>query len=243
MSCELRVGESNPLFLSGLLGPDGEYVNDAVVTLTINDLDGFNPVTMSYVADSQGVYEYVLADDAGLIDGEQYEITIVAAWSKNGQDYEATTTTTYTARSTGKQYGPSVYATCEDLTSVFGNDNVDKWADLNNEEDAQFIRDRKNWALHLASRRIDELLYAGPYSVPFSLPYPVTLVDMTARLAGVILYEGRGIADSDDMDHKLASFKQEVHAWCSRVVNGQVRLRVSMNKATYPQVVRELTDG
>lgn len=79
------VGNTNVLLLSGLHSEvDGVYINNAAVSVTVKDKDGTElagvtwPLTMDYVAASNGNYRVFLADDAELGAGVQYVAYIVA---------------------------------------------------------------------------------------------------------------------------------------------------------------------
>ena len=68
------VANSNILDLTGLLNAKASsYINDATVTVTIKDLDGNEltgiswPVTMAYVAASDGDYRATISEDLALV--------------------------------------------------------------------------------------------------------------------------------------------------------------------------------
>jgi len=77
----LYVDNTNTVTLDGLQNSiTAAYINDATVTLTIEDSDGVEvtgetwPLTMSYVATSDGNYR--VAIDAVLEDSEKYSAII-----------------------------------------------------------------------------------------------------------------------------------------------------------------------
>jgi phage gp36-like protein len=237
MGCELYVGQVNTLFLSGLKDEEG-YVNDATVLISIYGI--IDDEAMEYVEDSDGVYKYVLPATAGLIEDDDYLVTMEASWIRGVTPYAASIEETYTAVANLPFFGPDVYANCRALYDVFGRSNVNKWADLDNDNEDATIRRRKAWALHRASRKLDELLQGGPYTLPFEMPYDNSIVDATARLAGVFLYESRGIEDSESALNNVSAHKEEVMQWAYRVKRGAIRLNMPAHaRATFPQVVTD----
>lgn len=84
MSSVLYVGNTSLIAINGL-NTDGTYENDATVELTtIVDPDGAQitgetfPVSMAYVAASDGNYEGELSNAAVIAQGTSYTLTIVA---------------------------------------------------------------------------------------------------------------------------------------------------------------------
>jgi phage gp36-like protein len=90
------------------------------------------------------------------------------------------------------------YADRADIELIFGNTNVVTWADVDNDGDDTLIVNRICWALQLSHYQINDRLTGGAYVIPFVIPYPVQIIDCCARLAGVLLYESRGIIDATD---------------------------------------------
>jgi len=92
------------------------------------------------------------------------------------------------------------YATADDVKMTFGRLNVEKWADADNDGNQSIINARIDWALLQAEARIDGRLKGSQYEIPFN-PVPTVINDLCARLAAIILWELRGITDSDlEMD-------------------------------------------
>jgi len=62
----------------------GDYIDNATVAVTLKDSDGAEvageswPLTMSYVADSNGKYRATLVDTLTLVDRARYTATITA---------------------------------------------------------------------------------------------------------------------------------------------------------------------
>lgn len=105
---------------------------------------------------------------------------------------------------------PSPYCVRADVEDVFGSENVVKWADLNNKGEADEVAARIAWAIRWASNEVDSRLRRFIYVLPLANEgsvVPVEVVDVTATLAGVWLYENRGVQDFDPetgvMVHRL----------------------------------------
>lgn len=132
----------------------------------------------------------------------------------------------------------SYYALAADVKQVFGNTNVTKWADIDNDEDAGKIDTRIEWAICLAADRINNDLRKGPYTIPFTEDeVPREITDLTARLAGVLLYESRGITDAADGENQLKPVKDEVSLRLRKILMGQTRLDLTENAVYFPQTI------
>lgn len=105
-----------------------------------------------------------------------------------------------------------VYATRSDVEDVFGVVNVDKWADLDDDDDAGKITARITRAILVATARVDDFLRGGPYTIQFTAPIVVPIVDITAKFAGTWLYAARGVADFDEEIGKAQDRLQFVRA-------------------------------
>lgn len=120
-------------------------------------------------------------------------------------------------------------AYCEDsdIEQIFGTENVDFWADLSGSDEASTKAARKEWARELATEMVDNILRGTPYAVPAKSPSgstPKTIVDLTARLAGLWLYEARG---TDDMEFREG---QPVH-------------RLLMHRLYADKIIQEIRTG
>ncbi len=137
----------------------------------------------------------------------------------------------------------ATYSIDADIEARYGVDNVAKWADLNNNLDAAEIAARKLWARTQAQSDIDDALRGGPYTVPFAATYPPAIVDLEATLAGVLLYESRGVQDFDPEtgrpQHRLHYQRSRVEKKLKQIRSGAVRLDVATVATAHPQVVSE----
>lgn len=88
------------------------------------------------------------------------------------------------------------YATAEELYNVFGRNNVRKWADVNNGNVAADIDARLTWALDTASADMNDKLRKSPAQFPLTdEPFPASVVLHCCYMAGVLLYNSRGVTD------------------------------------------------
>lgn len=89
----------------------------------------------------------------------------------------------------------TTYSTSNDLYLAFGQENIEKWADLNNNKAPTEIADRLDWARAQAYDELNSRLAQSPYQFPLAGTPPIILTRMEAYLAGVLLYESRGVTD------------------------------------------------
>jgi len=103
------------------------------------------------------------------------------------------------------------YCNRNDIELMFGRANVAQWSDLENTADSQLGFTRVSRAIEVAQETIDNSLRDGRYVIPFGSP-PIAIVNIAATLAGVWLYESRGIEDFDEdtgaATHKLSGHKR-----------------------------------
>lgn len=131
-------------------------------------------------------------------------------------------------------------ASRDNLESMFGADNVYKWADLDNEEDDAVVDARIEQALAFGTADFNELMRGGPMLIPITDDPPLGAVDTVTRLSGVWLYENRGVNDvTDEKDgkHRLSYHKKRAYMWIREVHAGKRRLGVTDEARSYPAVV------
>ncbi len=125
------------------------------------------------------------------------------------------------------------YSVKSNIEAVFGVANVAKWADLDNDEDEAKIAARVAAAIAVADEEMNDVLRTGPYAVPLTavgggaLTSP-SVVNMAAVLAGVQLYESRGVDDYDPeagkYAHRLKFLKDEVTRKLREIMKGLRRV-------------------
>jgi phage gp36-like protein len=137
------------------------------------------------------------------------------------------------------------YATTAQLYTAFGQKNVRAWADLDNEEVDADIDARIAAALADAETTVDDRLRGGPYEVPFTT-VPTQVRRATVLLAGVLLYESRGVKDFNEetgqQQHQLSFQKKEAEGLLEDIRRGRLRLNVATEVVRYPQVVANERD-
>lgn len=139
-----------------------------------------------------------------------------------------------------------VYAVRDDVEVIYGSANVTTWADINNNGVSGDVTRRISWALCLATSWLDDRLRGGPYVVPFEEPYANSLIDACARLAGVLLYESRGIVDSTaegEPVHQLAHHRKMVEKFVASVHAGRIKPGAQPSARTYPAAIRDHHDS
>jgi len=124
------------------------------------------------------------------------------------------------------------YCVRADIESIFGHHNVQKWADVENHCDGAHIGGRIAKAIGVATAEIDDQLRGGPYTVPIvGVTIPTTVVQLTASLAGVWLYESRGVEDFDETTgaavHRLAWHRDHVSKVLAEITRGHRRLNLA----------------
>ena len=95
-----------------------------------------------------------------------------------------------------------------DVENVFGAENVQKWADVDNCGDPTVIARRIDWSIAWATNELQDLLRDGPYVVdPLPVTAAATWVPLAAMLAGWMLSNPRVGEDSVD------PAKQRKNSW------------------------------
>lgn len=132
------------------------------------------------------------------------------------------------------------YSVRADSDNIFGSDNINKWADLNNREIKKEIENRLTWAIAEAKTQIDSRLLGCAYTVPFELVnsvYDPVIVTLSARLVGVILYDSRHLVDIDRFD-EVQYHRQIVDRQYVEIHAGRIKLLAySPTAVSYPQAV------
>lgn len=120
----------------------------------------------------------------------------------------------------------TTYADRDDIEDVFGNSNTAIWADLDNDADSTKITARIDKALAFADAKINSYLASSIYTIPFTSPDPL-IIDLAAKLAGLWLYENRGIKDTTEDGkalHRFTWIRTEVDATLKRLKHGWITL-------------------
>jgi hypothetical protein len=143
------------------------------------------------------------------------------------------------------------YATRDDINKIFGATNVNAWADLDNEEDVSHIEERIEWALELAYTRVNSRLRRGPYAIPFQClgsgsdigsssegQVPDDIVDLNARLAGILLYDGRRITDEEDTSgDDVGVHRRDVDMAIRGLIADQIKIDCIRRTKDFPRAI------
>ena len=117
------------------------------------------------------------------------------------------------------------YISQSDIEAVFGADNVAGWSNLDN---AQAAADEARVAAAIAHAEavVDDRFRGGPYAVPLrgAGGTPRAVIDWAARLAGIRLWEARGLAAAGEAGDPMAAMRQGVHAEIDQYLSGRRRL-------------------
>ena len=128
-------------------------------------------------------------------------------------------------------------ATKNDIDLIFGKATVEIWADLNNKRIPVEIKARVDWALTLVEAKINARLRNGPYTIPFVAPFDPIIVDLKARWAGVLLYDGRRVADSEETENTPEHHRVMIDQTIKAILAGTLRLDVETVVVGYPRVI------
>jgi phage gp36-like protein len=111
------------------------------------------------------------------------------------------------------------YSAIADLQAVFGEEFVTDWADKNLDGTAD--TGAVNYAIAAADAYIDARLRRGRYAIPFgSAPTPI--VSLSARLAGLHLYEHWGLGS--DRAERMTQVRQQCETELEMILDGRMLL-------------------
>lgn len=133
-------------------------------------------------------------------------------------------------------------STRADVEQVFGVENVKKWADLDNDQDPTKISTRIASMITDADAEIESRLRGSVVKLPFATPVDRLVVKLSATLAGVLLYEARGVQDFDEVtgapQHRLTWHRSQVQRTIRDLRAGRLRI-TGASYIAVPQVVED----
>ncbi len=204
-----------------------QYINDATVTVTLMDEDGVEltgisqPLTMSYIADSDGSYQTTVSDSHEAEVGTTG--TAVISVVSGSLNLELTYGVEYAELTANEMQ----WSSKRDLDNMFGTTNINTWADLENQGSAQVIADRIAWAVEAATEDAKIVLRNSPSNVDALTYVPTPLRVAVTRKAGVMLYESRGVLDVDaegQSYHRLSRHEKLADKFFQQVTAGRMVL-------------------
>lgn len=102
------------------------------------------------------------------------------------------------------------------LETLFGKKNIATWADLDNDKDQDAIDARIAYALSWAPSYLTSLTLTRPMASITS----VVVEDLLGRLAGIWLYENRGITGEDQTTSPIAHHRTYTFRWIKSYLVG-----------------------
>lgn len=112
------------------------------------------------------------------------------------------------------------YCNKANVESVFGVTNIANWADLDNDQDGVKIEARIDRAIVVVSAEIDDIIRCVNYQTPLendSGSTPTTIENLAATLAGLWLYEARGVDDMDQNNQPMHRLRY-MQIWARRTL-------------------------
>ncbi|MHA1220126.1 MAG: phage protein Gp36 family protein [Candidatus Heimdallarchaeota archaeon] len=124
------------------------------------------------------------------------------------------------------------YVSQSDIENVFGVNNVIAYSNLDNDSttvNATRVQAAIEWAESYVNSRFRD----GKYQIPFSSACK-EVINWCATLAGIWLYEARGLRDENEEGNKLEEKKKEVNSEIASCLAGELRLDVERHDSNAP---------
>lgn len=133
-----------------------------------------------------------------------------------------------------------------DIEATFGVENVNKWADLDNDGLETKIDARITEGITAAEEDCNTSLDGGPYTIPLSSA-PTLIKTICVKLAGAWLYDARGTDDVDSEGfpvNKLRVHLKDARRMLDEILGGRRVLNVAFKcKASPTARVQTFVDG
>jgi len=123
---------------------------------------------------------------------------------------------------------------------MFGGDNVHKWLALNDRDspidyalrEYQIIKDAEQW--------IDDRLKGSFISEAFTEDIPAIIQQIATEIAGVMMYEARGITDTNPVtgapQHKYRFIRDRAEARLKDLKYGKIKVATSASRTSHPEI-------
>ena len=128
------------------------------------------------------------------------------------------------------------YCTRADIEARHGVTNLDRWADLDSDDNAANITARITAAIVYADARIDSELRGGVYAVPFAV-VPEESKGLSVEFAVWWLYQARPRTDNE-ADKGFDKMIEDSMKFLKRIKRGVVRFALAY-KEIVPLVVKD----
>jgi hypothetical protein len=137
------------------------------------------------------------------------------------------------------------YTNSHNVEQQYGIDNVHKWCAIDDTDEAVDYGRRMYAAIAAAESEMDDSLRSSAYTIPFTAPIPAVVTEIATALAGVRMYEARGVTDFDpesgQPQHRLHFQKKEAWKRLAMIKAGQLRLDADAT-VRYPEVAENAED-
>lgn len=130
-----------------------------------------------------------------------------------------------------------------DLDNLFGSVNIDKWADLNNNESSPEIAARVAWAVALAAAQVEAKFRISTYAYS-EVASDLLVINAEAIKAGLLLYANRGVSDEEGAQENpmWRYYRREYDQFFKELYAGQLALEATRSCRPFPAVVTD-NDG
>lgn len=123
-----------------------------------------------------------------------------------------------------------------DLDAVFGFDNIELWADLNNNGNSGEIGARVAWAVALASSHVEARVSVLSYA--WSEIETHALIEHAIVLkAGMLLYSPRAVSSEKDAPNPMRQHKKDYEELFSDLQQGRLALDAARSSRPFPAVI------
>jgi hypothetical protein len=133
------------------------------------------------------------------------------------------------------------YSTREDAELVFGQDNIQLWADADNDNTA-LSNSRVEWALKKAFRVINGKFYRSRYVVPFdTADVPELINELSAMLSGIFLFDTRRVVDAVNPDDQVSQQRMDSEKMTASILAGTMDLLLADGTEAPQGIVESFT--
>ena len=115
-----------------------------------------------------------------------------------------------------------LYISQSSIENIFGVNNIKHWSNLDN-TDLAVDTTRVSLAISWAEEHVNNRFRNGLYSIPFST-IPQEVINWCATLAGIWLYQSRGMNDENEEGNKLTRLKVDIERQISECLAGMTTL-------------------
>lgn len=127
--------------------------------------------------------------------------------------------------------------TRSDVEAVVGSANVVKWADLNNNRDAEEIAARIEYCISIAESYVMGKLRLLTYNVADTQLDPL-IKHVTAIKAADLLYGPRKTTDAESELDLMKPYRDELKDMLKSIATGAMDLGLTRRSRPYPAVIR-----